>query len=42
MAETKTWEPDPLNPMLPDSLDTFQADMLNPFPFGKRRYMPAP
>jgi probable HAF family extracellular repeat protein len=42
MAETKPWEPDPLNPMLPDSLDTFHADMLNPFPFGKRRYMPAP
>lgn len=42
MAETKPWKPEPLNPVSPDSLDIFQADMLNPFPFGKRRYMPAP
>lgn len=42
MVETKSWEPEPLNPMSPDTLGTFQADMLNPFPFGKRRYMPAP
>jgi len=42
MAETKPWEPEPLDPLSPDTLDAFQADMLNPFPFGKRRYMPAP
>jgi len=42
MAEIKSWEPEPLDPLSPDTLDAFQADMLNPFPFGKRRYMPAP
>jgi probable HAF family extracellular repeat protein len=42
VAETKSWEPKPLVPLISDSLDTFQADMLNPFPFGKRRFAPAP
>jgi hypothetical protein len=39
---TESWEPKPLDNSLADTLHTFPAEILNPFPFGKHRYMPAP
>jgi probable HAF family extracellular repeat protein len=38
VVNTNPWEPKPLDHIRPDSLDTFPADMLNPFPFGKRKF----
>jgi len=38
----ESWEPKPLDNSLADTLHTFPAEILNPFPFGKHRYMPAP
>jgi hypothetical protein len=32
------WEPKPMDHVRPDTMDSFPADMLNPFPFGKRRF----
>lgn len=32
------WEPKPMDHEPPDTLSTFPADILNPFPFGKRRF----
>jgi hypothetical protein len=38
VVNANPWEPKPLDHIRPDSLDTFPADMLNPFPFGKRKF----
>ncbi len=38
VVKAEQWEPKPLDPPLPDTLHTYPADILNPFPFGKRRF----
>ncbi len=37
-ATTRPWRPAAMDHLAPDSLDVLEADMLNPFPFGRRRY----
>lgn len=36
--QSNPWDHKPLDHVRPDTMDTYPADMLNPFPFGKRRF----
>jgi uncharacterized membrane protein len=38
VVQGNPWEPKPMDHIRPDTMETHPADILNPFPFGKRRF----
>lgn len=38
VVQGNPWEPRPMDQVRPDTMATHPADILNPFPFGKRRF----